>query len=169
MLGSVGMEGEDGFSGNLAVEAAHSWDNWRLYGQAGMARGLSGWNADHNVNDLYAVLSAEYFVNPNLMLSGLFGVSRYTSENTPDTYTDDQLHWGAEVDFKPDNSPVTFYGAYHGVSTNEHYSTDAFNYTSTNHTFLVGVKLPFGADSVQTLQNTVGLKDFNNLFGDTNF
>lgn len=177
VLGSVGIVDGD-IDGNIGLEAAHSGDNWRLYGQIGAVKFLAsdGYsNNDYSFSDFYAALEGDYFVNPNLMLSANLGVSEGTSSEDSGYYggTNHLLSWGAKAEFKPDNSPISFYVAYLGSRPTGTFTGDygygVENYSATNHKFLVGLRLPFGdgGGTVQSLQNNVGLSDLNPDYGPT--
>ncbi|MDR3471276.1 MAG: hypothetical protein P4M09_06260 [Devosia sp.] len=163
VLGSIGTAAYlGGIMGNVGIEAARDFGNWRLYGQAGVSRGLSGEASDRDVSDLYATLAADYFVDPNLMLSGNIGVDRLSYDSGTEGA---ELSWGAKVEFKPDMSPVSFYLSYEGFGWDDTRDGAAYEH-AVEHTFLAGIRIPFGTDSLQNLQNRVGLSDMNPIFGD---
>lgn len=158
VMGSIGTDG-DGLNGTVAVEGATNIDNFRLYGQAGVVHGLTGYDAEYDESQLYAAVEGDYFVNPDLMLSGNIGASTET-ENDEDNYS--ALSWGLKAEFKPQGSPVSFYGAYQGIRYADDSSSD---YTSVDNVFAVGIRVPFGAGSIEDLQNAVGLSDMNPDYG----
>ena len=171
VLGSIGEGGGyyyygGGFSGNLAVEAAHTGDNWRIYAQAGAVKGLTGYLSYCNMMDLYANLEAEYFINPNLMLAANAGAHQMTLTDSPYTSTENGLFWGAKVEFKPDQLPASFYVAYKGTNQTVGYSEyPSESYKGVDNQVLVGLRVPLGGDSVQALENKDGLKDYNPTYG----
>jgi len=150
----------DGLIGGAAIEAAHSQGDFRLYAQAGILRGLTGYEHSEGMQDLYASLQAQYFINPDLMLQASVGGDRWTS----DEYADDvntSVFWGAKAEYKLIGLPASFYVEYKGMAHN--YSGGDLK---TDHRVMLGLRVPFGTDSLQTLENQDGLKDFNPIYGD---
>ena len=94
-LASLGIGGSDaGTVDNFGVEGVLNANRWRLYGQAGVTEGLSGDASNFGERDVYATLSADYFFNPTLFVSGNIGADRWTQSNgdsSPET------SWGAKV------------------------------------------------------------------------
>jgi hypothetical protein len=164
VLASLGTNSswDDGFYSNIGVEAVHNAGNWRLYGQAGWTRGLTGDAAANADSDLYAALEAEYFINPNLFVSASLGADRSTWPGA----AQNELSWGARVEFKPDASPVSFYVAYQGWGWSTDYPTRPATDTGVEHEILVGLRVPFGVNTLQDMQTRVGLSDMNAIFGD---
>lgn len=164
VLGSIGASAYwDGLFGNAGVEAARDFGGWRLYGQAGIAHGLTGRAADLDTNDLYATLNADFFVNPNLMVSGNIGGDHFTVNTGYDGL---EVSFGGKLEFKPDTSPVSLYVAYEGYAWAETHDGAAYDH-GLDHTIFAGIRIPLGTDSLQTLQNRVGLSDMNPMFGDS--
>ena len=81
VLASAGIGGSyDGTVGNVGVEGVINSDNFRLYSQLGLTAGLSG-DAANVERDVYATLSADYFVDPNFVLSANIGADNWTQSN----------------------------------------------------------------------------------------
>ncbi len=166
-IGAFGSWGSGGFnSGNFTTfggEAAVNVNRWRLYLQAGVANGTSGDAKTAGERDTYVTLSANYFLTRNLFVSANVGTDKWT-QNNGDAST--ETTWGAKLEFKPETSPLSFFAAYEGFHFNSTYGASADYDRGSDHIFLVGIRLPFGAGSLQDLQRNVGLADLNPLFGD---
>ena len=81
VLASLGIGGSDaGAVDNVGVEGVLNANRWRLYGQAGVTRGISGDASNLGERDTYATLSADFFFNPNLFVSANVGTDRWNSE-----------------------------------------------------------------------------------------
>jgi hypothetical protein len=165
VLVSVGSDGnwDSGTFSNVGVEAVHLSGNWRFYGQIGRTQGISGDAASFADSDVYASVAADYFINPNLFVSANLGADS-SSDNT--SRFDNEMSWGGKIEFKPNGFPASFYLAYQGYSYRDTVTGSSFHDEGVAHTFMAGLRIPFGQDSLQDLQSTVGLSDENPSFGD---
>jgi hypothetical protein len=164
VLASVGMGGTyEGTVGNVGLEGAINLDNFRFYGQAGLTSGLSGDAATNGERDLYATLSASYFVDPNFVLSANIGADNWTQSNGD---TSPEMSWGAKIEFKPDGSPISFFAAYQGFGFRSNYNGQTDYDAGTDHMFFIGARIPLGASTLQDTQRAAGLSDLNPSYGD---
>ena len=164
LLGSVGHGGsDDGVVDNFGAEAVLSGDSWRLYGQAGVTSGVSGDAASSGERDTYATVSADYFLTPNFVVSANIGGDNWTQSNGDSS---PELSWGARVEFKPDASPVSFFVAYQGLGFRSNYHDQSAYDQGAIGEVLAGIKVPFGATTLQDTQRAAGLADLNPSFGD---
>jgi hypothetical protein len=165
VFGSLGQGGwESGQVGTGGIEAVLNSAHWRLYGQAGVAGGLTGNASANGERDTYATVSAAYFFNPNFFVSANIGADNWT-ESSGDASP--EMTWGAKIEFKPAQSPVSMYAAYEGYGFKSTYhDTPAYD-KGVDNVFFVGLRVPLGVGTLQQLQRSVGLADLNPMYGDT--
>ena len=140
-------------------------DNWRLYGQAGVIEQLSGPIGTGNDRVGYGVLQATYYLTPNFTVSGWGGLSAYT-----DNYgTGKGGRIGGRIEFKPDGSPVSLYASYQGRGSWDTITGGpraGQTESLAENTVMVGLRVPFGASSLQDLDRSAGLVDMNTNYGE---
>jgi hypothetical protein len=163
ILLSYGGERDWGNFGTIGVEAFHDYGNWRVYGQVGYTSALSGSASDFDARDWYGEAVASYYFNPNLALSGNFGVDRHT-EDFFDLHVN-KINWGARLEYKLPNLPISTYVAYQGW----HWSgSDGIpdHWHGTENTIVAGLRILFGGDTLRENARNVGLLDMNPIYGE---
>jgi hypothetical protein len=168
-----GADSGSDFDGSvaLALEAAKDMGNFRLYGQVGLVKAVTGYHADIGSSDVFAQGVLAYYIDPNFVLSANAGV-----EHWMDDYYDEsgnQFTWGLRLEKKIDGTPASVYVAYQGWAwSGSGYDPDYYvnhSFDETEHAILAGIRFAFGDDGSSTLQdlnNAVGLVDMNPIFGD---
>jgi hypothetical protein len=149
--------------GTVGLESFHDYGNWRLYGQVGYTFALSGEASELDAKDWYGEAVASYYFNPNLALSGNFGADRY--DESDDDYRTNQINWGARLEYKLPNLPVSTYLAYEGW----HWSGSDDNpdrWRGTENTVVAGLRILFGGDTLRENARNVGLLDMNPTYGE---
>jgi hypothetical protein len=153
---------------NIGVEWVHDFDNWRIYSQIGYVSEIDGVATHANFKDFYGTVVATYYFSPNFSLSSNFMIDRLTSTDGikywPNVSND--LAWGSKVEYKIDNLPLIGYVGYHGNSYHENYYSGQGLSLAIESTIIVGIKIPFGQDTIKNLDRHVGLADLNPIFGD---
>jgi len=165
IMGSVGSADDWGTFGTLAVEGVVGNETWRAYGQAGVTVALAGDAADYSAMDLYVRGVLAYYLTPNLSISGNAGVSSY-SDDTDGGTSETGVTWGARLEYKPEDWPVTVFAAYQGWGWSG--SDDYADWDGTEHALVVGLRLPFAGEgdaTLRSLDDTVGLFDMNEMYG----
>ncbi len=167
MLGVFGSLGGGGFNsgvlGNVGVEAVINAEQWRIYAQVGLVNALTGDVATNEERDLYATVSVNYFISPNVFVSANIGADNWTTVNGDASR---ELSWGGKLELRPDNSPVSFFIAYEGFGFYSTYGLTTDFDRGLDHILFAGFRVPIGAQSLQDLQTTVGLADLNPMYGD---
>jgi hypothetical protein len=164
---SVARKDNDGWSEwwvTGGLQAAVTFDNIRIYGQVGASRGGEvGYAA--TANGVFAHGTLAYYIDPNLKISASAGISR---EEWDGGWEDVNLNWGGKVEWKLDDSPITLFAAYEGERWD---GSDLWGtWDGSSHAIKVGARFAFGdgTSTLRDLDNTVGLKDMNHLYGQQN-
>jgi hypothetical protein len=163
LYGSVGQNSdwEETFA-TVGVEGQTYLGPITLYGQAGYTFGVSGdWNDDPHGGFVH--LEGRYFFNPDLMLSANVGYG-HGEYNDGTAYDFDLWRWGAKLEAKLPNSPFGGYLEYQGQRAD--YNSDD---RETSHAFLVGLKLHFNNQSLQSASQAGATLQDNNFFTGANF
>jgi hypothetical protein len=150
-----------------AVEGAVAFDSMRLYGQAGASFNLDEDYAYGDVVVAYVQGVLAYYIDPNLKVSASAGVSKeYEDSRDRDVML---VKWGAKLETKLEDSPISLFAAYEGQSWD---GTDAVDgdWDGSTHAIKVGARFAFGdgTSTLQDLDNNVGLKDMNHVYGQHN-
>jgi hypothetical protein len=160
-LGSIGYSDEYGTYANIGIEGVHDLDNWRIYGQAGFTRAISGEAELSSSHYVYATALATYYFNPDFAFSGGVGFSRESANG----YTDDDWRWTARLEKKFADLPFTAYLQYQGLHWNGS-NDEPDSWSGTSHAFMVGFRFTVGRPTLRDLDQAVGLVDMNPEFGD---
>ena len=77
------------------------------------------------------------------------------------------MTWGARIEKKFEGMPFSVFAAYQGWSWDGSNDT-SWEWSGTSHAILVGLRFAFGdgTETLQDLDNTVGLRDMNSEYGD---
>jgi hypothetical protein len=154
-----GFESDDGFV-NVGLEAAHEFGAFRAYAQGGYTFAVDGDASDDNLDAWYGIGKLTYYFNDNFAISGLAGYAQSSS----DFVDEDDFAWGATIEAKPWDLPVSVYASYAG----DHWEGDDIigEWDGTEHAFFAGLKFMANSGSIRERDQTVGLKDMNPIFGD---
>jgi hypothetical protein len=147
-----------------ALEGAVTFDNLRLHGQAGISSLVHhdpGYSETFNV---FAQGVLAYYIDANLKVSVAAGVSQESWDDGDETVL--ALNWGAKVEKKLDDSPISLFAAYEGWYWEQGDSV----WREDSHAIKFGARFAFGngTSTLQDLDNTVGLKDMNHVYGQQN-
>jgi hypothetical protein len=104
-----------------------------------------------------------YYHTPNVALTGILGYDHEVSSG--DGYANDELDWGARLEFKKDTLPFSLYVSYQGFRLTGGYNPSD-RYEAIGHRVLGGIRIPFGSGTLQELDRTAGLGDLNPIYGD---
>lgn len=167
-LVSLGFEDDDTHYGTAALEATSEVGNVRLYGQIGYTGLVNGDGGDTGFHAIYAHGVVGYYIDPNLVVSANVGVSQNTWEGDWGTDSENRLTWGARVEKKFDDTPMSAYLAYQGKVWNGDYSEDPYTWTGSEHAVFAGLRVAFGdgGATLRDLDRSVGLLDLNPVYGD---
>jgi hypothetical protein len=160
VLASLGNSSyDDSQLANLGVEAAHDFNNWRLYGQAGYTFETDPGSVDAPP-DVYGVVAATYYLNPDFALTGSVGFDRQSN----DIATWNTLSWGGRVERKFHDAPISMFVAYQGRSPSGSTPGDV-TYNGTTQSVIGGLRFTFGKSTLRDLNAAVGLLDMNPEYG----
>jgi hypothetical protein len=157
-----GLESDDGFV-NVGLESAHEFGALRLYGQGGYVFAVNGDAEDFDVDGWYGIGKLTLYANDNFAISGVGGYSQISS-NSPPGQQDDVWQWGATIEAKPWDLPVSLYASYLGSHIDG--SSDFTENDGTQHSFFAGLTFIANAPTLRERDRTVGLKDMNPIYGD---
>ncbi len=154
--------GDDTTYGTLAVEAAFTTGNLRIYGQMGTTFAVWPEPArffwqDAPVRNFYARLVSTFYVQPNFLISANIGGAIQNEFGLP---AGTMITWGARTEFQPNGMPIYFLAAYQGSRT-----LSATNYLFTDNVLRVGIGLNVNNPSLQARDATTGLADYNCYYG----
>lgn len=167
---SVGGGNDDGPYGwaTAALEAARDMDNFRLYGQIGVSKAISGDDADNNEMDIFAQGVLAYYIDPNLVVSVNVGADSWSGDYGDETGS--QVTWGLRLEKKIDGTPASVYVAYQGWAWGgSGMDPGLYQWDESANAILVGLRFAFGDDGSGTLKDlnsAVGLVDMNPVYGD---
>jgi hypothetical protein len=161
VLASLGNSSyDDSPLANLGVEAAQDFSNWRLYGQAGYTFETSPGSVDAPP-DVYGVVAATYYLNPDFAISGNLGFDRQANDEAAwNTFS-----WGARIEHKLHDAPISVFAFYEGHSPNGSQPDDV-TWKETSQNIMGGLRFTFGKSTLRDLNEAVGLVDMNPLYGD---
>jgi len=167
-LVSVGVSGDDSMQvtfATAALEGTVSFDSVRLYGQVGVTRGVSELVADNDPTPFAQGVLA-YYIDPDLRISANAGISRATGDEG--VWEEITLSWGARVEKKFEGTPFSLFAAYQGWGWESAGSVDDWQWNGGVHTVKIGARFAFGegANTLRELDDTVGLRDMNHIYGD---
>jgi hypothetical protein len=156
-----GFETEDGFV-NVGLESAHDVGAFRLYGQGGYTFAVSGDAEEDDFDAWYGIGKLTFYANDNVAISGIGGYSQLTTNFFSEEI--DLWSWGATVEAKPWDMPVSLYLSYLG----SHFDGDSGigEETGTQHSFFGGITFIANAPTLRERDQIVGLKDMNPIYGD---
>ncbi len=168
MFGAFGAVGGGGFDSgvlaNVGLEAVVNLDRWRFYAQFGVVNGITGYVQSNEERDIYATLSVNYFITPDMFLSANIGADEWTTINGDASR---ELSFGGKFEFRMDEaSSLSFFVAYQGFAFHSTYGLTSDFDRGLDHLVFVGFRVPLGVDSLQDLQRNVGLADLNPMYGD---
>ena len=145
------------------LEGALNVGNWRFYGQAGVIEELNAPAVHARV--AFGVAQATYYLTPNFTVSGWAGVNGFVNSDS----TSGGGRIGSRIEFKPDGWPVSFFATDQLRATRVSYSGGApagLTQTAIENTAMVGIRVPFGASTLQELDAADGLVDMNPNYGE---
>jgi hypothetical protein len=164
LLGLMASVGQDSYPDSpmhtVAVEFAYWGERTRFYAQAGRVIG-GGMSEGVDTNYIEGVFT--YYHTPNVALTGILGYDHEVSADGG--YANDELDWGARLEFKKDTLPFSLYVSYQGFRLTGGYDPSS-TYQAIGHRVLGGIRIPFGSGSLQDLDRTAGLGDLNPIYGD---
>ncbi len=145
-FGTIGVEGQ--------VDLG---DHMLLYAQVGGFRSLSGtWG----VTGTFVRGEGRYFIDPNTMAAANLGYSLYYYFNGADAV--DAIQWGLDVEHRFTTSPVSVFASYQGSHEREAAEAESW----AVHSFLIGLKLSFGTQTLEESSKTgPTLRDYNPMTG----
>lgn len=149
-----------------AVEGSVSFDRFRLFGQVGASNAISG-DIPDSASSVFAQGVLAYYIDPNLKISGGAGVDSATYENSGGEAEERSANWSLGIEKKFEDMPFSLFAVYQGTALDG--SDNVFSeWRGTSHAFKVGARFAFGegTETLQDLDNTVGLKDMNPVYGD---
>lgn len=168
VMTSIGGVGGDGLAATLAAEAGFGAEQFRVWGQGGYVFGLRSDLADDR--GYYGIAAASFYANPNLSLAAFFGGGAVNDgPDDDDVVTTREIAFGGRVETVLGDSPFSVFAAYQGVRGTEHGENDTFDVedvTYRSHTFLAGIRMLIGAETLRDLDDRVGFADLNILYGD---
>lgn len=146
----------------VGVEGQYYWDNFTFglnggYLDSDSANGAS----DQYLSDAWFVGGeVRWYANPKTTVSASLG---YISGEVDSGDADlDTLHWGAKVQYRPDEKePLSLFVAYEGRSSEADWGFGS-NDEKDTHTIKIGVTLHFGVDGDNVQQDRSG-PAFNNM------
>lgn len=175
-----GLVSTNGEWATAALEAATQLGNVRLYGQVGVSRVIYSYNQDYydeyEETDVFATGVLAYYIDPNLSVSVNAGIDSYNHWESSPGYSFEETQfrtsWGARIEKRFEGTQLSAYLAYQGrswsgESTNNGQPHNAW--TNSQHALLAGLRFALGGDGSETLQdldNAVGLVDLNPVYGD---
>ena len=165
-LGARGDEDYQEWWGTAALEGFVSFDQFRLYGQVGVTRGLTEYPGDNNSTSVFAKGDLAYYVDPNLRVSANAGIDRYTGDEWDrEEYS---ASWGARIEKKFEDTPFSLFASYQGWVWSGEDNETSWKWNADSHTIKVGARFAFGqgTQTLQDLDRAVGLKDMNEIYGD---
>ncbi len=113
---------------------------------------------EYDTQVYYAHAVATAYINPNFLVAGDFGVY-HVDENFG--YEADGLRWGAMIEAKPEGSLLSYFARYQGGTLD--WNDDDEN--NVEHIVQAGIRLNFGAVTLQDRDAAVGLLDLNPMYG----
>lgn len=159
VFGSVGADQNiwDTTFGTIGVEGVVTLDNLQFYGQVGYSADLED---NTNVNAVYGRGEVRYFATPNLVATASLGAVREDYSDGDDVI--EGVNWGASLEYRLDDSPLSIYAAYQGNYDKEADEDESW----AVHALMVGAKFSFGTDSLQEAATKgATLRDHNPLSG----
>ena len=167
-LASLGFEDDDIHYANVALEATSEVDAVRLYGQVGYTGLINDDGGDVGFHAIYAHGVVGYYIDPNLVVSANLGVSQQVWEGDWGMDTANWVTWGARVEKKFEDTPMSAYLAYQGSAWNGENSEEPRTWSGTEHAVFAGFRVAFGDSSatLRDLDRSVGLSDLNPAYGD---
>jgi hypothetical protein len=155
----------DGLWVTGAAEAVANMGNMRLYGQAGASKAIGGDDGDDGELDLFAQGALAFYIDPNLAVSVNLGMDHWSSEN--DDGSQNTVTFGARLEKHFEGTPVSAYLAYQGMAWDG--EDNHSGWSGVSHAVLVGLRFAFGdsGDTLQDLNDSVGLVDMNHIYGDS--
>jgi hypothetical protein len=162
-LGSTSERFEELYA-TVALEGSVAIDQLRLTGQVGVTRGITDWAEYYEHTILYAQGDVAYYLDPNLRISGTLGLSRFSW--APYDSSDINLIWGARIEQKLADSPVSLFAAYEGMGWQGENMHD-WEWSAAIHTVRAGIRIAFGEESstLQDLDSAVPFRDMNPEYG----
>ncbi len=150
---ALGQSGADTAPNQWVIggEGAVYWDMLTVFVQGGFMDTWSAAEAEAFTDTYFVRGGARYFFDPNLKLEASGGFL------SGDEYTDtpvDMPFWRAEVEYKPDDARVSWFGAYMG------YSEDEVGYEHTNHTVMGGIRIHIGQDTLMSVDRSGASQGF---------
>jgi hypothetical protein len=148
---------QEGSYVNFGVEGGANAANFAFLGQLGYMIPVDGEDADEDGELIYGHARLLLYCNPDLVFG--FEGGYFTYEDDDSDF--DGFTWGASVEAKASGSPVSVFARYQGASIA--FAGDSED--DIEHAGLLGLRFAFGADTIQELNEAVGLADFNPLYG----
>ena len=159
-IGSSDNQNMDGTFVTAGAEAQVDIGQVVLSVQGGETRSIATANPDYDVVAPYVRGEIRYFLTPNLVVSGNAG-AMYETYDDPDEPLS-ATTWGAEVEYRFDNSPISIFAGYQGSYEAE--NTEARYWTK--HAVVAGLKFNFGTDTLQAAAKSgPTLRDYNPITG----
>lgn len=141
----------------VGVEGIATMDNLQFYGQVGYTATVDG---DDDIKAVYGRGEVRYFLTPNFQLTGSLGLLHQEYDGGADTI--EGVNWGAALEYRFDDSPLSLFVSYVG---NHEQETDEDEEWAT-HALMVGAKFSFGSESLQdAATNGATLRDYNPVTG----